>query len=170
MYAAKKKSITLSISHSIFLTNKQRYDLHAGKSIKIVGASMPVWFCKGTTSEPAEEVFCKYTINNKPGDAYIRRTKNNTYVINLPQIPEDYKDPVLSNDRWRKMSENEKITWYETHPSPLSSKNLLDIKDGGYKNLNFRIQKKANIRGTEANIIHFVLIKGIEELNESLID
>jgi hypothetical protein len=165
----KKQIVTLSVSHSLFLTEKQRYDLHQGKTIKVIGVSMPVWFFKGSTSEPAEEVFCKYTLNNKKGNAYVQATKNNTYIINLPQVPDDYKEGILSNEQWRKMTGGEKSLWYKSNPIPLSSKKLLNTKDGGCQSLSFQIQHEINVDNTKSNIIHFVLIKKIEELNESLI-
>ena len=160
-----KKHVTLSVSHSLFLTEKQRYDLHQGKTIRVVGVSMPVWFHKGTTSEPAEEVFCKYTLYNKEGNAYVQKTKNNTYIINLPQIPEDHIKPELSNATWRMMSEDQRGEWYKNHPIPLSSNKMLNIIDGGCESLNFQIQHDTK----EITIVHFVLIKKIEELNESLV-
>jgi len=170
------KVTTLSISHSLFLSKKQRYNLHEGKSVKIIGASMPVWFYKGTTSEPAEEVFCKYTIHNKIENTFISITKNNAYVINLPQIPKDFKESILSDIEWRRMSQESKNlrekgkagpleAWYESHPVPLSSKKLLDFTDGGSQVLNFKLEQEYK----NLNIIHFILIKSIENLNESFV-
>lgn len=166
----KKPIVTLSVSHSLFLTEKQRYDLHQGKTIKVVGVSMPVWFCQGSTSEPAEEVFCKYTLNNKKNNnAYVKSTKNNTYIINLPQVPSDYKERFLSNENWLKMSEKDKSNWYKSNPTPLSSKKILNVQDGGCQSLSFQIQHEISINDTKSYIVHFVLIKKIEELNESLV-
>jgi hypothetical protein len=51
----------------------------------------------------------------------------------------------------------------------MSSKKLLDTKDGGCQSLSFQIQHEINVDKTKSNIIHFVLIKKIEELNESLV-
>lgn len=160
-----KKNVALCVSHSLFLTRKQRYDLHGGKTLKIIGASMPVWFCRGSTSEPAEEVFCKYTIHNKKGDSFIRRTKNNTYIINLPQLPENYQKLTLSDEDWRKLTEKERSAWYETNPEPLSSIKLLDLKDGGCEMLSFKLQQDLE----NVTIIHLVLIKRMEDLMQSLI-
>jgi hypothetical protein len=162
----KKSLVTLSVPHSLFLTEKQRYDLHQGKTIKVIGVSMPVWFHKGSTSEPAEEVFCKYTLyNKKDSNAYVQKTKNNTYIINLPQIPDDHIEPELSDATWRLMTEDQRSEWYKAHPVPLSSKKLLNMSDGGCQSFNFQIQHDTK----ETSIIHFVLIKRIEELNESLV-
>lgn len=162
-----RNPLTLAIAHSLFITRDQRYDLHSGKSIKTIGASLPVWFYKGKTSEPAEEVFCKYTINNKKGDASIIK-RNNAYIINLPQVPEDYQPPSLSDDVWRKMTEKQRSEWYEKHPSLLSSKSLLDLKDGGCEVLNFRLQKQTKIKKKKVDVIHFVLMKTSEDLTNSL--
>lgn len=166
----KKKSLTLAISHSLFLTEKQRYDLFSGKSLRVIGASLPVWFHKGKTSEPAEEVFCKYTLNNKVGEASITKTKNNTYIINLPQVPENYRRPYLSDDDWRKMTNEQKNKWYEANPFPLSAKKLLNITDGGCGELNFKLQQEIEFRQKRVDIIHLILIKDVKELDASLID
>ena len=53
---------TLTVSHYIYLSREQRYELNDGKDIEIVGICVPVWFQKGNTSEPAQEIFCKYKI------------------------------------------------------------------------------------------------------------
>ena len=56
---------TLTISHYIYLTKEQRYALHERQPIEAIGISVPVWFNKGNTSEPAKEIFCKYQIANE---------------------------------------------------------------------------------------------------------
>jgi hypothetical protein len=56
--------LTLTVSHNIFLTKKQRYELSVVEStLEVIGISFPVWFYKGKTSEPAKEVFCKYILS-----------------------------------------------------------------------------------------------------------
>ena len=61
---ASSYMITLATSHNIYLTHEDRYALVKGQTVESVGVSVPVWFIKGTTSEPAVEVFCKYVLTN----------------------------------------------------------------------------------------------------------
>lgn len=73
---------TLTVSHYIYLTKEQRYDIHNGKEVSVIGTSVPVWFQKGTTSEPAQEVFCEYTLNNKDERKFIE-AKNGAYFVSF---------------------------------------------------------------------------------------
>lgn len=141
---------TLTISHYIYLTKKQRYDLHEGHEVNILGVSVPVWFDKGSTSEPAKEVFCKYKLTNeKLNQAIIANEEG--YHINLPQKQDlsNQFDSVL----------NFKI--------PTSDK-LLDTKDGGVESLEFRQYNKIHKDEYHFNVVHFVEIKPHELLLETL--
>ena len=60
--------LTLVISHNINLSREERYNLHQGKPVTTVGVSVPVWFEKGNTSEPAQEVFVLYRLTNTSDD------------------------------------------------------------------------------------------------------
>ena len=75
---------TLTISHYIYLTREERYALFEGKRLETIGVSVPVWFRKGDTSEPTQEVFCKYTITNKLSFRSIVQNDEG-YTLNLPQ-------------------------------------------------------------------------------------
>jgi len=164
---ANKKTTTLSIMHNIFLTKKERYALHEGKKIKTIGVSLPVWFHKGSTSEPAEEVFCKYAIINEAGIQPLQAKKSG-YIINVPQLPEDYEPRSLSDEKWRKMSPKERATWYNDNPVPTSSKNLLDLVDFGSQHLSFKITQDATESEAKFNILHFIIIQDQKVLEESL--
>ncbi len=74
--------LTLSIAHNIFLKDSQIKELSEKKKIKITGVSVPVWFFKGTTSEPGTEVFCNYTISYKEDDFTILPI-NDGYKISI---------------------------------------------------------------------------------------
>jgi len=132
--------ITLIISHSIYLSKQERYDLALEKKpIDIIGVSLPVWFKKGSTSEPAEEIFCHYRLTNQNPD-YAIKSLNDGYQINIPNIP----------------GEN------------LSAKNLLDIKDDGCAWLAFKQYNKVRRDRRNYAVLHCVEIKPIETLNETL--
>ena len=173
------KQITLSIVHNIYLNKEERYLLHRGKKITVVGSSLPVWFYKGDTSEPAEEVFCKYILTNKKGKkdvSPIEITKQG-YKINLPQLPEGYKDPeVLTDVQWRKMTNKQKSDWYDANAKPITSEKLLDYPDGGVKSLTFKVLEikkivsdDKKIKDYEINVFHIVLIKDYDDFKQSLI-
>ena len=105
---------SLIISHSIFLDENERYKLSVDQeSIEKTGVFVPVWMNGDVTTEPATEFFCKYEIKNKSTDkgSEVKRTKNG-FSINIPQIPKEYVKQELSNDKWRKMSQNERDNWY----------------------------------------------------------
>jgi hypothetical protein len=55
----------LTIAHNLFLTKEERYMMKNPLSeVETVGICLPVWVNGPVTSEPAEEVFCKYKLRN----------------------------------------------------------------------------------------------------------
>lgn len=77
------KSICLTICHNIFLTKDERYELAEGGRVKVMGVSVPVWLLtSGKTTEPAEEVFCWYHIENS--DKLKIATRKKGYKMSLP--------------------------------------------------------------------------------------
>lgn len=91
----KRHTKTLSILHNVFLTQNQRKDLKNGDSVEIPGVSVPVWFYKGNTSEPAIEVFCSYLLTNIADD-YPVTQMDNGYKINMPQGIEKEEELVVT--------------------------------------------------------------------------
>lgn len=173
----KKKKHLLIITHNIFLTKDDRYDLANGTSIEAVGVSLPVWFDpKGKTSEPAQEIFCNYVLVNpiNPNEHIPVQQTDNGYLITLPQIPEKYKPVRLTDEVFRDMNSEQRSIWYEQHAEPPNGKNLLDIKEGGSEYLKFEEHNQAKIKAPEmkdiyTQIIHCVEIKKIEDLEKSLV-
>ena len=117
-------SLTLTIAHNIFLTREERYALHAGNTIDVVGVSIPVWFDKNVTSEPAREVFCRYVLQNDPLESSTRIITDG-YQIPLPN--ENIKEEPISDEIWRSLSNKELYVYYENQGIQASSKNLLDV-------------------------------------------
>ena len=142
--------ITLTVAHNIFLTKEERYKLHAGETIEVIGVSIPVWFKKGTTSEPAQEVFCLYKLMNEAGNRAIMQCDGG-YSVNLPQ----------------QTSEDDPSSVKLAGEIPTSDR-LLDIKDGGSEWLEFRQYNKVHQGKLKFNVVHFVEIKPIELLQETL--
>lgn len=161
-------SLILSIAHQIFLNKEQRYALAEGNPVEVIAPSVPVWFYKGSTSEPATEVFCRYLLTNNPKAPPVNFSKDG-YHINVPQIPEDYKEPErIPDDVWRKMSPIEQQDWYDEHPTPPSGRNLLDVQDGGGAYLQFQHQSKIKKDGKRVELVHYIEIKDMKVLLDTL--
>lgn len=132
--------LTLTIYHNVFLTKEEREFLIKEDFVYINGVSVPVWFHKGTTSEPAMEVFCKYKIFNDGSNTPISKIKNG-YKIYLPKYLEDKK--ILIN-------------------------NILDYRDGGIESIKYKEYNKVLQSGIYYNIIHFVEINLSNKLIETI--
>ena len=130
---------TLTIEHSVYLTKEQRYSLNNGEKVIVEGFSVPVVFSRGNTSEPAKEVFCKYILSNEGQEKEIKRNQEG-YDINLQQ---------------------------KTESLP-GSEVLLDEEDAGKGKFIFSQLQKVTYKNTSFNIIHFVELKKIETLLETL--
>lgn len=159
--------LILSIYHSIFLKADEIEKLVSGETIKVIGVSLPVWYLKGSTSEPAEEVFCKYTLTNKPGKLPIK-VKPDGYVINMPQVPEEYIAPIpISNEEWQKLSSLEQELWYNLHKIPHSAKNLLPLSQNGAEYLYFKEYKRTKSEAKNTTLAHMIEIRTMDWLLNS---
>lgn len=138
-------SLTLTVSHNIFLDRTQRYDLFNNKEIEVIGVSVPVWFYQGKTSEPGHEVFCKYKLIPTECDLLVKHNEIG-YNIHLPQKIQNVK---------------------EDRVNPLTLKNILDVKDGGISWIAFRQFGEAKKNKRKVSIINFVEIKTIDELEKT---
>lgn len=159
--------LNLSINHNIFLTRDQRYALHGGIDLVVVGFAVPVWFTNKTTSEPAKEVFCKYYLKNNKRDLPLKVLKNG-FEIHLP-FREGQK-PEITDEQWRLLN-NDPLKleeYYKSCISETSSKCLLDVKDGGSKHLFYREHNKIQKNEESFIMINYVCMEDMEELNNSL--
>ncbi len=139
-------TLTLSVSHNMFLDRKQRYELANGEPVDVIGVSVPVWYYKGKTSEPGNEVFCKYRLIPTEHNIFVKHNDQG-YEVYLP-----------------KRSFNPE----ENKANPVTLKNLLDHKDGGIEWIAFRQYGEAKKNKRPVNIVHFVEIKTTEELDKTL--
>jgi len=130
--------LTLTISHNIFLTREERYKVTNGEPIEILGISVPVWFFKGNTSEPAKEIFCKYIVTNDGKNTPIIATKTG-FQLNLPKIIDGQN----------------------------SEKKLLDADDGGAECLFYREFNKVH-KPIYYDIIHYIQIVPYEMMLKTL--
>jgi len=74
--------LKLSIMHTIFLKQEEVNKLNSNQNVSVIGICLPVWSFNKNSSEPAEEVFCEYEIQNnefKPIEIL-----KNKYKIYLP--------------------------------------------------------------------------------------
>jgi hypothetical protein len=152
----------LTIHHNIRLTRDERYSIHNNVKIIVVGTSIPVWCIGDKTSEPAKEIFCKYYIDNKKQEIPIQIISDG-YMINLPNRPAKIPK-IIDDERWRQLSVFEKEFYYSRWESEISSQNLLDIKDGGCQSLIYKEQNKIKKDENFINIMHYINIGMIENL------
>lgn len=159
--------LRLTICHNIHLTRDERYALHQGEDILVVGTSLPVWTLKNLTTEPGKEVFCHYHLKNPKKEVPIKILEDG-YEITIP-----YREGTkleISDDEYRRlvMEDKEKLEQlYAQTVKEVSSKNLLDIKDGGSAYLNYRELNKIFVKDREVQIMHYVIIDTIEHLEKS---
>lgn len=153
--------LTLILSHYIYLDRAERYKLFNGESVETSGISIPVWFEKGSTSEPAQEVFCRYKIKNVRDHESIKSLKDG-YEINLPQS-------VALIDKIKSGIDNETFEslkkLYELYDRSLK---LLDPEDGGAKWLSFKQYGTLTYKRKKVDVVHSVEIKDIEILKKTL--
>jgi hypothetical protein len=147
---------TLTASHYLYLTREQRYGLHKGQKIKTNGILIPVWFERGNTSEPAPEVFCKYTLRNERRHAGVELMDDGSFEIDLPYFDIVGKEPV------------EKELLRAAQKRIGTSEQLLDLDEGGAECLEFRFYKKMSHGGKEYHLVNFVEIKPVELLVDTL--
>ena len=160
--------LSLTIQHNIHLTREQRYALHEGIDIVTIGGSVPVWFMEKRTSEPGKEVFCNYYLRNTKEDTSIQILENG-YEITLPYRPGQKLE--MSNDEWRRLNREDpdKLrTMYDNLIHEVSSKNLLDIGDGGGECLAYREHNKVKKDNSMLNIMHFIQLHDMEHLLGSI--
>lgn len=153
--------LTLIVSHYIYLNRDERYTLFNGNTVETVGVSVPVWFEKGSTSEPAREIFCKYKITNIKNHKIIKVLKDG-YEINLPQSTTLINKLATTNDS--KQLENLKKIFSNFD----RSLKLLDAEDGGAEWLEFKQYDKMKFKKKNVEVVHSVEIKDIRILEKTL--
>ncbi len=160
--------LSLAIHHNICLTHQERHDLHEGKDLKVVGVCVPVWFISKRTSEPAKEVFCNYYLRNTKLNVPIK-ILDDGYDITLPYRQGTELD--IGDEEWRQLSceDPEKLTtMYKDIIPEISSRNLLDVKEGGAGYLMYREHNKVKKEDSILTIMHYVTINNKEDFLESL--
>lgn len=135
--------LTLNVSHHIFLTKEQRYEIGLNrKEVEVVGVSVPIWLYAGRTNEPGREVFCKYRIRITSEDIFVQ-THDEGYIINLPEYLQDVDDPVGTM--------------------------LLDSEDGGRESVNYKEMSVVKKDGEKYTMINVVEISDYNNMVESIV-
>lgn len=80
-----QKTPFITIAHNIFLNSFERYGLREENvEIDTVGICLPVWVNGSSTSEPAEEVYCRYRLRNySPPEADAVSVQKDGFCISL---------------------------------------------------------------------------------------
>lgn len=153
--------ITLVISHYIYLNRDERYKLFNGESVETLGVSVPVWFDKGSTSEPAKEVFCQYLVKNNRNHEVIKTLKDG-YEINLPQSIAFLKKMKEGFDEKQLLDHIKGNDFFDR------SIRLLDAEDGGAEWLEFKQYASMRLKKKKIEVVHSVEIKDISILQQTL--
>jgi hypothetical protein len=161
-----KKWPVLSVSHVIWMTREERYSLASGNTVEVIATSLPVWFYKGTTSEPAQEVFCKYVMTSSGKQIQIRHRVDG-YDVNIPLLATPADVPL---ELWEELSDQDKEDFRRMSPAPVGVKDILDLKDGGSEWFFFRQYTKVKkADGSQIHLVHYVEIKDMTALTKTFI-
>lgn len=136
----------------------------------MVGVSVPVWYVNKISSEPAKEVFCNYYLKNPKRDLPIQIVEDG-FEIFLPMRPAKNSKTPLTDEEWRLLFYKNPAkldAHYKGQMAEVSSKNLLDLPDGGCAYLYYREHNKVKQYGEKINLMHYVIIKDMTELTGSL--
>ena len=83
------------------------------------------------------------------------------YEITIPN--REAKTPtILTDEQWRVLTPEQRDEYYSKCVSEVSSKNLLDVRDGGGKHLVYREQNKIKQKDKFMSIMHYVHIGDID--------
>ena len=104
--------------------------------------------------------------NGDPGN--VERTKDG-YLVTLASKPKVKTPPRPSNEVWFSVPIEAREAWYEKYQQPPTVKNLVDVKDGGAAYFRFKFHKKMKYKEHSVNIFHYMELKDMETLKESIV-
>lgn len=148
MSAKNKAQKKLALSHSIFLTEEQRYDLFHGSKIKTIGILTQIDFVKNYKNHINQEVFCKYIIDCDAETPSIQAFAEH-YEIHIPM---EYDAETFF------ASKNFDVVYIH---------DILNRKDGGKEFIFF--EKSFKNKKNNFDSYHKVEIKDIKFFDESII-
>lgn len=144
--------LKLSIQHNIYLSKKQRYDLHNNIDVNTVGISIPIWYLGKKKSEYRKEILCNYYLRN-PGKELPIRILKDGYLISLPSQVLKKNKLEISKEEWIKLPQEKREIYYTASSNNLPSFSLLDIQDYGSETL---IYKETNTVKNDDNFMKVV--------------
>ena len=166
--------LILCVDHKLFFKKEDFDTIASNHFIETEGISMPVWLnaANGKTSEPAREIFSKYTIYNDSNSNPSVNLYKNYYEIFLPQIgnwkppPEiDYKKLSEMTLQQRFVFEQNRNIWWERNPKPPCLESMLENKS-----IKFEVKKIEDYNDIKIIIKHTVQINSIDILNKSIVN
>jgi hypothetical protein len=141
----------LFLSHQIFVTKEQRYELYQGEKVETVGSFIETTNINNVQDFFPKEIFARYIIDSLISDEHITSTADG-YKIHMP-VKFLYSDADLEN---------------VDLDSTVFIEDILDNEDGGREEIFFKWRK---ILISEKNkkyiIMHSVSIRDIEVLRSS---
>lgn len=161
----KRPGMTLAVSHNIYLSRDDRYRLHLGEVVETQGVSTPIWYFHGRSSEPGQEVFCRYTLSNNHESDYDIDQQSDGYFINLPTEEESRIRAGMTPDEWSQLTPQGKDVIMNGVPT---SEILLDSEDGGVSRMAFNQYNKTKLKGLVVHVLHFIRIADRDVLLETL--
>lgn len=125
--------MSLMVSHHVAVPADDRRLLAAGGAeVRVVGTAVGVWSSGTESDEPAEEVFCRYTLRSRP--------------------PEPGHDEIEATADGFAVSVADPKVW----------QSALDLADGGSEYARFAGVKTVVAEGRPAQIGHCVVIRPLE--------
>jgi hypothetical protein len=141
------KEKSLVVNHILYLTPEQRIALVRDRTpAQVVGISVPVWLCDGKSNEPAQEVFCQYTITNEQQEMMLSPLPTG-YRINLPQPKPSLNDSEQGSPDLKKLGNPE---------------------DGGMGWLLFKQFQKIKHKDRDITVLHYVELRDWEYFWDSV--
>ena len=134
----------LAILHNIFLNREQRYKIGEFLNVEVhtVGVAVPVWYC------PRRRKGRITIATNEPAEEIV--CKYTISNLAAPQVVDVFPDG------------------YCIHLPQNTAKKMLDVQDRGAEEISFRHYSAIKLIDTLYRVIHYVNIKDIAELTETL--
>lgn len=165
-------NIALFVTHSIFLTKEQIGLLDAGEVVEAGGHSVPVWVDAGTgrTTEPGEELFCLYRLNNsKNSDRDVIMIPRLGYEIFLPgksgwALPKFDAEKIAEWPSERRMPFLREVeNWWFLNPKPHDMESLKK----GY--MRFEVKKNSGKDSGSPPEHHVIEVADIDRLIRTMV-
>lgn len=165
--------LILCVDHRIFFKDEDFNLIESNGIIESEGVSIAVWLnaANGKTSEPAKEIFCKYTIYNDPKTTASIDLYKNHYEIFLPQKGNWKPPPDIDFEKLSQMTpqqrfvfEQNRNVWLERNPMPPCLESMLKSKS-----IKFEVKKVDDYNKIKIAIRHTIQINSINLLKKSLV-